>query len=237
MNQAEREQFATQGYVVLGDRAEHELLGVLSAAARDVVGGSPGRGCAPSHELGGSEVFEVLHRSRAWSELLELVAPAGLEHFDGVAQLTVNVPPNDTEPTQPHIDHHRRGAERPDSYSLLIAVLLTDQPRANEGNVWVWPGTHLLHGEYLAAYGPSALLATAGKIKQARPNLPLPRPVSVCGCAGDVVVVHPLLGHETGPNWGEHARLAVYFRLRRTDHESRWEECLTQPLLEYNLGR
>jgi hypothetical protein len=49
-----------------------------------------------------------------------------------------------------------------------------------------------------------------------------------------VLVAHPLLGHETGPNHGDRGRRALYFRLRRSDHETRWEECLTDPLLEYN---
>jgi hypothetical protein len=67
------------------------------------------------------------------------------------------------------------------------------------------------------------------------PTVRLPRPVSLCGRLGDVLVAHPLLGHETGPNYSRDTRKAVYFRLRRSDHLDNWEECLTNPLLEYNL--
>jgi ectoine hydroxylase-related dioxygenase (phytanoyl-CoA dioxygenase family) len=183
------------------------------------------------------DVFDALHRSAMWSELLELVAPSSLEHFDGVTQVAFNVPPNDREPAEPHVDHHARGAQKPDSFTILLAILLTDQTNAGEGNVVVWPGTHLLHAEYLAAYGPSALLEGAGRVKQVAPAVHLPRPVSVCGRRGDVLLMHPLLGHESGANYGDAVRRAVYFRLRRSDHEERWEECVTNPLLEYNLDR
>jgi ectoine hydroxylase-related dioxygenase (phytanoyl-CoA dioxygenase family) len=236
---AERRRFAEDGYVVLSGRAEPRWFDALAEAveSRVATAGLGGRAGSFSLDLSmaeDAEPFEALHQSSVWRELQDLVAPAELEHFDGVAQITVNTPPNDVEPVEPHVDHHRRGADRPDSFSLLVAVLLTDQVEPNEGNVWVWPGTHLLHGEYLAAYGPRALLAGAGKLKQVAAAVRLPRPVSVCGSRGDVLVAHPLLGHETGPNHGDRGRRALYFRLRRSDHEARWEECLTDPLLEYN---
>jgi len=241
MNQAEMDSFAERGYVVLHGRVDEDLLRSLSGAvdgaleAADFSPDKPGIFSANLSREDAPEVFDALHRSAVWSELLELVAPASLEHFDGVTQVAVNVPPNDREPTEPHIDHHARGADKPDSFTILLAVFLTDQTLSGEGNVVVWPGTHLLHAEYLAAYGPTALLEGAGRLKQAAPAVQLPRPTSVRGARGDVLLMHPLLGHESGANYSGAVRKAVYFRLRRTDHEDRWAECVTSPLLEYNL--
>jgi hypothetical protein len=242
MNRVELASFAEHGYVVLAGRIEIDLLEKLSAAVDACLGitgfsaDKPGVFSANLTQEQAPDVFDALHRSAMWSELVELVAPASLEHFDGVTQIAVNVPPNDREPVEPHVDHHARGADKPDSFTILVAILLTDQATPGEGNVVVWPGTHLLHAEYLAAYGPAALLEGAGRLKQAAPAVQLPRPASVCGRRGDVLLMHPLLGHESGANYGNTVRKAVYFRLRRGDHEGRWEECVTKPLLEYNLG-
>ena len=241
MNQVELRSFAEHGYVVLAGRIDVGLLEDLRTAVNaclEITGFSadrPGVFSANLTREQAPDVFEALHRSAMWSELIELVAPASLEHFDGVSQVAVNVPPNDREPAEPHVDHHARGADKPNSFTILLAILLTDQTTPGEGNVVVWPGTHLLHAEYLAAYGPSALLAGAGRLKQAAPAVQLPRPESVCGRRGDVLLMHPLLGHESGANYGDAVRKAVYFRLRRGDHEERWEECVTKPLVEYNL--
>ena len=85
------------------------------------------------------------------------------------------------------------------------------------------------------SFGPSALLEGAGRLKQVALAVRLPRAASVCGPRGDVLLMHPLLGHESGANYGDAVRKAIYFRLRRSDHEERWEECVTKPLLEYNF--
>ena len=240
VDRSERRSFAEDGYAVCRDRIDSSsLANATLAIARVVALAGPratasGRwSCTLAHD-DVPEVYAALHESSFWRELEELVAPAALEHVDA-AQLTRNVPPNLVEPGQPHVDLHARGADRPDSFSLLVAILLGDQQQPGDGNVWVWPRTHLLHGEYLEANGPRALLEGGGKLRQVAPGVRLPAPVSVCGRAGDVLVAHPLLGHETGPNHGRRTREAVYFRLRRSDHLARWEECLTSPLLEYNL--
>ena len=241
MNRVELEEFAEDGYVVLAGRVDMGLLEDVSTAVEECLvstgysAAKPGVFSANLTREQAPEVFDALHRSAIWSELMDLVAPASLEHFDGVTQVAVNVPPNDREPAEPHVDHHPRGADKPDSFTILLAILLTDQSVPGEGNVVVWPGTHLLHAEYLAAYGPTALLEGAGRLKQTAPALQLPRPASICGRRGDVLLMHPLLGHESGANYGDSVRKAVYFRLRRGDHEERWEDCVTNPLLEYNL--
>ncbi len=141
-----------------------------------------------------------------------------------------------TEPSMPHIDYHVPSSDRPNSFTLLVGVLLSDQEDGDAGNVWVWPGSHRLFGEYLPAYGPCSLLEHGGSLARAT-NVRLPRPTPVCGRAGDVLVAHPLLGHTTGPNTSDIMRKAVYFRLRRTDHVQRWEACLTNPVLEYNVAK
>lgn len=241
MDNQEKRTFAEQGYVVLRGRVAPDLMaGVDQAVERSLAESklsSERSGLFSTRLLPDEapEVFTALHDSSVWAELHEFVAPAALEHFDGRTQLALNIPPNHSEPGGPHVDHHTGNGDRPNSFTFLAAIFVTDQEAPGEGNVIVWPGTHLLHGEYLEAYGPGALMAGSGKLKNVAPAVQLPRPVSVCGRRGDVYLAHPLLGHESGPHYGENTRKAIYFRLRRSDHEARWAECVTNPLLEYNL--
>ncbi|MFM9572189.1 hypothetical protein ACKI1I_28005 [Streptomyces turgidiscabies] len=45
----------------------------------------------------------------------------------------------------------------PISRTLLVGVWLTDHGRRHRGNLWVWPGTHLRFGQYLAERSAEAL--------------------------------------------------------------------------------
>ena len=239
MQAHEREAFARDGYVVLADVVRGQLLDQVT---REVGRLATSTGSAGprlrSINLVPDEApaaFSALRQS-GLSEILDsLVSPGHLELVSDDAQFVVNVPPTMVDPSMPHIDYHVPGAERPNSFTALVAILLSDQQGGEEGNVWVWPGTHHLYAEYLAAYGPCSLLEHGGSISRAV-HVTLPRPTPVCGKAGDVFVAHPLLGHATGPNISDRERKAVYFRLRRTDHLERWEACLTDPLLEYDVA-
>jgi hypothetical protein len=78
------------------------------------------------------------------------------------------------------------------TFTVLAAILMTEQLAPNCGNLWVWPGTHLRHAEYFRAHGPQMFCAY--------PPIDLPAPEQITGRAGDLVLAHHLLGHNIGGN-------------------------------------
>ena len=54
------------------------------------------------------------------------------------------------------------------------------------------------------------------------------------GHAGDLLLAHYLLGHNTGGNTSAITRETVYFRLRREGHRDRWRDFVQEPLLEFD---
>lgn len=130
------------------------------------------------------------------------------------------------QPT-PHLD----GMPTPDNavpagqintFSALLGVYLSQVPGPGHGGFTVWPGTHETYARYLATHGLDALL-------DGMPEVALPDPVTIVGRAGDGFLVNPLVGHAGGPNWGPRLRMAVFFRLRRRDHESERPRQMLEP--------
>ena len=231
--------FARDGYALASGLVSPRLLHAALAAFDEVMGATPRIDQPGMHSVEASDaaapaIFAALYESDLWKTLAALVEPAGLVSAAETAQLVLNRPPADLELAGPHIDFHQPTAERPRSFTFLVGILLSDQTEPDTGNLWVWPGTHHLFAEYLTEYGPASLCPHGGSLPRAAPGVRLPRPVAICGRAGDVVVAHPLLGHTTGPNT-QAERRAAYFLLPLTDHDRRWAQCVTQPLLEYNL--
>ncbi|MEV4517158.1 phytanoyl-CoA dioxygenase family protein [Dactylosporangium sp. NPDC049525] len=118
----------------------------------------------------------------------------------------------------------------PDSFSLLVGVMLTDQRREGMGNLYVWPGTHLTHQEYFRAQGPDAITAC-----DSTPPIRLGRAEQVTGTPGDVLLAHYLLAHNIGGNTSEITRRMVYLRLRHRDHD--WRAFLADVLLDFEPVR
>ena len=54
---------------------------------------------------------------------------------------------------------------------------------------------------------------------------------------GDLLLAHYLLGHNIGGNTSSVVRRAAYFRVKRTGHDRRWREFLTDPWLDYEPVR
>lgn len=161
------------------------------------------------------------------------IAPDDFE-FPISVQLTRNSPPWRRPEVRPHLDGlaHRSIGERPGSFTLIAAILLTDQLSVSSGNLWVWPGSHISNAEYFTENGAASLMAT-------RPYPPsrLAAPQPVCGRAGDLVLLHYLLGHQSGDNESSHVRYALYVRLRACGHKSRWQACIQDPFLEFSPVR
>jgi hypothetical protein len=178
---------------------------------------------------GSAALFAPLDGPRGILSLAgELAGARGIELAFEQAQVALNIPPFPHRPGRPHIDGYAPGQDLPGTFTLLAALLLTDQTGDNGGNLWVWPGTHLSHAAYFASRGPGAFAEAAGY-----PAIDLPEPVQIHGKRGDVLLAHYLLGHNIGGNYASDlTRRVVYWRLRAPGHAARWAECLADPWRE-----
>jgi ectoine hydroxylase-related dioxygenase (phytanoyl-CoA dioxygenase family) len=119
---------------------------------------------------------------------------------------------------------------------MLAGIYLGDETEPGRGNLWVWPGSHLVHQRMFEKRGVDVLMndpAAAG-----HPCL-LPDPPD-CGHGqpvlarrGDVVLAHYLLAHNQSGNMWDPLRRIVYYRLAAAGHRERWRETHTDVLLEY----
>ena len=114
-----------------------------------------------------------------------------------------------------HIDGTGKGAAYP--FSLLVGAFLTDTQGEGEGQLTVFPGSHLALAARLAAPGGEAALYGEEAKGGAGARCSLPeacRPLQLRVRAGDAVIAHPLLAHRVGVNYSAHVRHAVFFRVK-----------------------
>jgi hypothetical protein len=154
------------------------------------------------------------------------------------AQVATTVPTWPHRPGGPHVDGVTPGEPdgRPGTFSLLAGVWLTDQRRPHRGNLWIWPGTHLRFGQYLAERGADALTRLDDMNPGPYPKVELGQPTQASGPAGSVLFAHYLLAHNIGGHDGtpvEGRRETIYYRLHATGHRERWREAVTDPLTEF----
>lgn len=175
----------------------------------------------------------LLSESLALSAAESLIAPGSFDAPDQI-QISLNVPPFDHIPGGPHIDGLMPPEPdgRPGTFTLLAGIFLTDQAAEQMGNLWVWPDSHRSAAAYFREHGPDALLSSVPY-----PQVELSEPRQVLGHAGDLLLAHYLLGHNTGGNTSAVTREVVYFRLRREGLRGRWREFVQDPLLEFEPVR
>jgi ectoine hydroxylase-related dioxygenase (phytanoyl-CoA dioxygenase family) len=116
---------------------------------------------------------------------------------------------------------------------MLAGVLHTDQTDDRSGNLWVWPGSHLVHQRLFHERGTTILQTTAGHAGSLDPPPELAKPIPVKGKRGDVVLAHFLLGHNKGGNTAPHQRRTIYYRLAVPGHAERWEATFLDAWTEY----
>ena len=188
----------------------------------------------PPSQLPASDA--ALRDSGALEIAEELVAPDSLALILDHIQIALNIPPYDHRPGGPHIDGHVR--QQPDqiaphSFTLLAGIFLSDETGIDQGSVWVWPGSHLVHQQLFRERGTDALMATGGHITMLRDPPPLARQVPVLGRRGDLLLAHFLLGHNSGGNLGPATRRMLYYRLGCPVHASRWDATFLDAFAEY----
>jgi hypothetical protein len=240
---AMRTAFRDQGYVVVPAALDTEQVAAGRRLAEGMLAARPaGAGHAgpyflwPQFGPAGHRLLG-LYRSAGVAALAAGLLRPGLGAGEpGFAQLATTFPPWPHRPGGPHVDGlSPPGADgQPGTFSLLAGVWLTDQSQPDTGNLWVWPGTHLRSGAWLAERGAGALARVAELSPGPYPPVELGDPVQVTGTAGSVVLAHYLLGHNSGPHDGRAGpRHAVYYRLQARGHRDRWREAVTDPLLEF----
>ena len=238
LDQDQIREFAERGFVVVPQAIPEEVVARASRTIDTLIEReAPGPDVRGNHfyfpeSVNAPSLIALLTESPAFSLAESLTRPGTLE-VPWQVQVALNIPPFPHRPGMHHID----GAMpepycRPETFTLLVGVLMSDQLDEDAGNLWVWPGTHLAHAEYFRKRGPDAFFDAGGY-----PPIQLPEPEQVRGRAGDLLLAHYLLGHNIGGNTSDVVRRAVYFRVKRTGHDRRWREFLQDAWLEYDRVR
>ena len=202
-------------------------FGAAAAAAGD---DAVPDGCGHQHGL-----LRFYHASGIADLAAGLLRPRLPPEEPDFAQLATTIPPWPHRPGAPHVDgiSPPSPAGIPGTFSLLAGAWLTDHRQLNQGNLWVWPGTHLRFGAYLAEHGADALSSLH---PEPYPPVELGEPVQATGPAGSVLFAHYLLAHNIGGHDGPAGgpvRQVVYYRLHAAGHQGRWREAVTDPLAEF----
>lgn len=236
-------QFATDGYLVIPRVVSEEFLADADAEIDAVFHADPPPAAAvgkhfyflPPQRLPAGDA--ALRRSGALDVAAELVAPRGIDHGLDHIQLALNIPPYSHRPGGPHIDGHRPHQTEPDSFTMLAAIFLSNESDIDSGNLWVWPGSHLLHQQVFVERGPQALLPVSGHAVWLDPPVHFGTPTPVLARRGDLLLAHFLLGHNTGGNTTASTRRILYYRLACPGHRTRWAETFLDPFIEYEPVR
>ena len=240
--------FRSKGYGIIPAVLDTRQLGAARAMVASLLAaGPPEPGHAgpyflwPRFGAGGHPLLD-LYRSAGIGALAAELLRGGLAPDEpDFAQLAVTYPPYPHRPGGPHVDGITPGEPdgRPGTFSLLAGIWLTGQDEPGQGNLWVWPGSHLRFGAWLAEQGADALPGVAERYPGPYPPVEMGDPVQVTGPAGSVLFAHYLLAHNIGnhdgPAGGE-PRQTVYYRLHAPGHRDRWRHAVTDPLLEFRTG-
>jgi len=237
IDEAQLCEFAERGYLLLRGVVPRHLIDDASRRIDALIAQQPPplgtRGHYFPRVTHGETFLPLLLRSSAFA-LAESLVGAGRLTIPRQAQVALNIPPYPHRPGRHHLDgvSVTEPDGRPGTFTLLAGVLITDQPRPDMGNLWVWPGTHLTHAALFREQGPDGLMASGGY-----PDIALPEPTQIVGQAGDLLLAHYLLGHNIGGNISSVTRRAVYFRLKRDDHVTHWRVSLQEVWRDFDVVR
>jgi hypothetical protein len=243
---AHRRVFREQGYVVIPGVLDAALLARGLALAGQLLDADPppeghvgNYALWPRFDSEGGHPLLDFYRDAGVARLAAGLVRADLELEDpDFAQLAATVPPWPHRPGGPHMDGLRPGTvgQPPGTFTLLAGLWLTDQSLPNHGNLWVWPGTHLRAGAYLAGHGAELLTRPDELGPGPYPPVELGPPAYATGPAGSVLFAHYLLAHNIGGHDGPAAaewRQTLYYRLSTVGHRERWQTCVTDPTHEF----
>ena len=233
------QRFATDGYVLVPGAVSEDRLAAADSEVDQVVENDP----PPEGTLGAHFYFlppaqlpaaaAALRQSGGLALAEQLVAPHRLhDAFDHI-QVALNIPPYSRRPGGPHLDGHRPEQDKPGTFTMLAAIYLRNESVPNSGNLWVWPGSHIVHQHLFAERGPRALLSVSGHTLSLDNPPQLAAPLPLLARRGDLLLADFLLGHNIGGNTAPWTRRILYYRLSSDGHEARWEDTLVDAFCEY----
>jgi len=189
----------------------------------------------PRFGAGGHPLLDFYREVGVEALAAQLLRPGLPVDEPDFAQVATTTAPWPHRPGGPHVDGITKGEDdgRPGTFSLLAGVWLTDQSKPHNGNLWVWPGTHLRFGAYLAERGADALSRVDEMNPGPYPKIELGPPGQATGPAGSVLFAHYLLAHNIGGLDQGERRETLYYRLRAQGHRAAWREIVTDPLREF----
>ena len=233
LDRGQLDEFAERGFLVLPRAVPADVVAAAAKAIDELDPPGPQvRGPYNYFSRAAPELAALLTGGPAFGLAESLTGPGTLD-VPWQVQVALNIPPFPHRPGMHHIDGYPPEPDgRPGTFTMLAGVLLSEQRGLDEGNLWVWPGTHLTHAEYFREHGPEAFFAAGGY-----PPIRLPEPEQVTGSPGDLLLAHYLLGHNIGGNTSPAVRRAAYFRIKRAGHDLRWREFLQDPWLDYDAVR
>jgi len=249
LSEADKAQFREKGYVVLRGGVPPELV---RDALRDVNHqlGSPGCWEADDNPLNATQLKlkglspeigrAVFNRSpKFWSAVNVLLGAGNVVPWQQSQQIALRFPQppsagHDVPDVKPNTRYHVDGfgTNRLCPFSLLCGVALSDQTGGNQGNLHVFPGSHLdkrLHRYYRDLIGEEG----QGEADTSKPDLG--GSVQVLLQPGDVVLAHQLLAHRVGVNTTEHIRYQLYYRVQHKDHEALKARIIDDPWVEFAI--
>lgn len=231
--------FVRDGYLVIPDVVPERLLAAVDIEFADVMQSQPPPPAGAGHHSAFVPPSRVpacvaaFDGSSARSLAEWLVSPHQLLHIFNHVQLCTNPPHHQHRPGSPHIDGMGHGPKRPETFTMLAGIYLGDEQAPDRGNLYVWPGSHLLHASVHRHHGTDVLLPTGGHLGMFDPNLDLGPSHPVFAKRGDLLLSHYLTGHNSGGNRSDTPRRIAYFRLGTAGHRDRWEEAMVNPWHEY----
>jgi hypothetical protein len=230
-----RQAFRQQGFVVVPGVLDDRQIADARALVASMITEPPPPGphfLWPRFGPGGHPLLDLYHSSGVAGLAAEMLRPAVIE--PDFAQVATTIAPYPHRPGGPHVDGltNVEPGDRPHTFSLLAGIWLTDQSQENRGNLWIWPGTHLRFGRYLAERGADALTRTDEMNPGPYPKIDLGTPIQATGPAGSVLFAHYLLAHNIGGNDEGERRETIYYRLQAQGHPERWRGFVTDPLME-----
>ena len=244
LNDEQLKEFGERGFVVIPEVVAPELVDRASRRIDELIAAKPPAEGHVGHHfyfpaaadepalIGALMDASPDGRDAAFAYTEALTEPGLLEAPKQV-QVALNIPPFPHQPGRPHIDaaiSEPTPGFKPNSFTLLAGVFITDQMTENSGNLWVWPGTHLTHAEYFQERGVEMYCAY--------PDVKLPEPEQVTARAGDLLLAHYLLGHNIGGNYEpDKTRRMLYYRVSGRGHAEAPERILTEPWYEYRAVR
>jgi hypothetical protein len=122
------------------------------------------------------------------------------------------------------------GNDGVENFTMLVGVALSDCVDNLQGNLTVFPGSHLqLEAAIRDAGGPEKLFHRDSRVdiaddhqteslRNLKARVQLNNPVQLKLQAGDVVLAHYQLAHCVAPNSGANIRYQIYFRLHSCNH-------------------